>query len=239
MDMFGLIFDFNGTLYWDTWQNRESWRSLSRALRRTQLSDEELDMLNGRTNASTIEYILGYPPSPRIIEELSAEKEKQYIRLCMDRNDRRRLAPGARTLLDECVERGVPIAIATSCGAGNLARYKEWFDLATWFSDDRIVYDRGTFPGKPHPAVYLETARRLEMEPSQCIVFEDTRSGIESARCAGVGEIWAVNSDFADIRTTASMEGVVGIITDFSLFEFPDQRPTARVHGQRPMHDAR
>lgn len=214
----GLIFDFNGTLFWDTWQNREAWKAMSRQLRGTELSDDESAMLNGRTNPATIEYLLGRSPTPDEISRISETKEEMYAALCLSHPERLSLAPGAEQLLDAGKRRDIPLAIATSCGAGNLARYKEWFDLHRWFSDDRITYDRGLFPGKPHPAVYLAAARTLGLEPCDCIVFEDTRSGIESALAAGIGQIWAVASEMADIETTSRMQGVSGVLLDFGKF---------------------
>ncbi|MBG9387916.1 HAD family hydrolase [Caenimonas aquaedulcis] len=41
-------------------------------------------------------------------------------------------------------------------------------------------------PGKPEPAIFLEAARRMGVEPAHCIVFEDAPFGIEAARRAGM-----------------------------------------------------
>jgi beta-phosphoglucomutase-like phosphatase (HAD superfamily) len=40
--------------------------------------------------------------------------------------------------------------------------------------------------GKPHPDVFLEAARRLDVAPEHCIVFEDAPLGVEAARRAGM-----------------------------------------------------
>ena len=40
--------------------------------------------------------------------------------------------------------------------------------------------------GKPAPDIFLEAARRLNMSPGQCTVFEDSDEGIEAARLAGM-----------------------------------------------------
>lgn len=53
--------------------------------------------------------------------------------------------------------------------------------------------------GKPHPAVYLTTAKKLEVEPSKCIAFEDSLSGIISARKANIKTVAVPpRSEFTD-----------------------------------------
>jgi HAD superfamily hydrolase (TIGR01509 family) len=42
---------------------------------------------------------------------------------------------------------------------------------------------------KPDPDVFLEAARRLELPPAGCVVFEDTDIGLEAARRAGMGSV--------------------------------------------------
>ena len=38
----GIIFDFNGTLYWDSAKHKQAWRAFSKILRGTEFSDEEM-----------------------------------------------------------------------------------------------------------------------------------------------------------------------------------------------------
>ena len=51
--------------------------------------------------------------------------------------------------------------------------------------------------GKPAPDVYLEAARRLEIEPSRCAAIEDSHNGILSAAAAGMRVIAIPNREFA------------------------------------------
>jgi len=57
-------------------------------------------------------------------------------------------------------------------------------DLLEFF--DAIVGAEDVERGKPHPDPFLEAARRLNVEPSQCLVFEDSPLGMEAAQRAGM-----------------------------------------------------
>ena len=50
--------------------------------------------------------------------------------------------------------------------------------------------------GKPAPDVYLEAAKRLEVDPTRCAAIEDSSNGLRSARAAGTGVIAVPNRDF-------------------------------------------
>lgn len=47
--------------------------------------------------------------------------------------------------------------------------------------------------GKPHPDIYLKTARMLNVKPENSIVIEDSRTGIEAAKKAGMKCIGFLN----------------------------------------------
>jgi len=69
--------------------------------------------------------------------------------------------------------------------------------------------------GKPDPAVFLSTARKLGAVPGQCVVFEDAPSGIEAAGRAGMHVI-AVPSVFApDDPGIRVADRVLHTLTDF------------------------
>jgi HAD superfamily hydrolase (TIGR01509 family) len=50
--------------------------------------------------------------------------------------------------------------------------------------------------GKPAPDVYLEAAKRLEVDPTRCAAIEDSSNGLRSARAAGTAVIAVPNRDF-------------------------------------------
>ena len=50
--------------------------------------------------------------------------------------------------------------------------------------------------GKPAPDVYLEVARRLQVDPPACVAIEDSTNGIRSAHAAGMAVIAVPNKEF-------------------------------------------
>jgi HAD superfamily hydrolase (TIGR01509 family) len=92
------------------------------------------------------------------------------------------LRPGAADLLARLHAAGVPLALVSSSyrllvdaaleSIG--ARY-----FATTVAGDEVEH------GKPHPEPYLTAAARLGADPRECVVVEDSPSGVESGQAAG------------------------------------------------------
>lgn len=60
------------------------------------------------------------------------------------------------------------------------------FDLIISGSDDLGNYIDHEGKNKPKPYIYIEAAKRLNVNPSKCLVFEDSAAGIEAAATAGM-----------------------------------------------------
>lgn len=213
--MKGIIFDFNGTLFWDSQLHLDAWREYSKKLRDVPFSDEEmLKYMFGRTNADIIKYAIGKEPEPELVEKIAAEKEEYYRNMCRDM----KLAPGAEEFLDFLKENNIPRTIATMSEWSNVEFYIKNFNLEKWFDLDKIVYSNGIIPGKPAPDIYLIAAKNINLEPSDCVVIEDALSGIEAAINAGIGMVMAIASrEPADFYK--NIVGVNKIITNFSQLD--------------------
>jgi len=77
-----------------------------------------------------------------------------------------------------------PIAVASGGGRKSVHSTLKGIGLLDLF--DVIVTSEDYLRGKPAPDPYLETARRLGVPPSECLVFEDTVTGLQSANAAGM-----------------------------------------------------
>jgi beta-phosphoglucomutase-like phosphatase (HAD superfamily) len=216
----GVIFDFNGVLWWDGHLQDRAWGEFSARLRGVPLSPEEMAVhVHGRSNRHTLEYLLGRRLDEGELIRLSEEKETIYRRLCLveDESHSRgdgygfRLSPGAVELLDFLVTQGIPRTIATASGRDNVDFFVAHLALGRWFDPARIVYDDGTLPGKPAPDLYLRAARLLGQPPARCLVVEDSRAGIDAARRAGIGYLVALGprSQHEALRRLPGVDQVV------------------------------
>lgn len=191
----GIIFDFNGTLFWDSEKHLEAWREFSKRLRPYPFTDEEMrDYMFGRTNEDIIAYLIGKKPSKEMVDTLGQEKEAVYRQMCRDDAQNTHLAPYAEEFLGWLKENNIPRTIATMSEKSNVDFYIKEFNLEKWFDIDKIVYSDGTIKGKPAPDIYEIAAGKLGLKPQECVVVEDAVSGIEAARAAGIGKIVAVAS---------------------------------------------
>lgn len=213
--MKGIIFDFNGTLYWDSQLHYDAWREFSKIIRGTAFTNEEMrDKMFGHTNEDIIEYALGHKPSPEMVEKYAKEKESLYRKRCLEKPEEFKLAPGAAEFLDYLKDKNIPRTIATMSEWDNVEFYIKEFNLEKWFDIDKIVYSNGKIPGKPAPDIFQIAADKLRLNPKDCLVIEDAIAGINSAKAAGIGKIIAIAS-LEPVEFYQKIEGIEKIIKSF------------------------
>lgn len=201
------IFDFNGTLFWDTAFHDQAFDIFLEKYG-VRLTDEEKRVkIHGKGNPDIMRSILGAGLTDAEVDKMAQEKELIYRQLCV--NDMP-FAPGAEDLFNFLKTEGIPMTIATSSGIENVDFYFEHMQLGRWFDMEKLAYNDGTFRGKPHPDVFQVAARKLNLEPQETVVFEDSVAGILSAEAAEAGKIYIVNS-YGENYSRFSHD----IITDF------------------------
>ncbi len=138
-------------------------------------------------------YSLGGMPTSKIIQLLSDElgivvhdlealvqaKEASYVEFMHEVTIIEPVAAIARE------NRGkLPQAVASGGYRAVIQQTLQQVGIADWF--DALVCAEDTEKHKPEPDVFLEAARRLNIDPAKCVVFEDTDLGMEAARRAGM-----------------------------------------------------
>jgi HAD superfamily hydrolase (TIGR01509 family) len=135
--------------------------------------------------------------------------------LIMNRVD---LKEGFLDVLQLFIDKNLPVAVASASPLRLIEAALKKFNLNHYF---RIINSGDNEDiGKPHPALYLGAARRLEVEPVHCLAFEDSFNGAISAKAARMKlvavpdkqDFAGTRFDFADLK--------IASLTDFKKENF-------------------
>lgn len=94
------------------------------------------------------------------------------------------LKAGVLKFLEKCRTKGILLGIATSNSAELLSYLLKAHNLENFF--DVIITGSDGLKGKPAPDMYLEAAKKLSVDTSKCLVFEDIIPGILAGKRAGM-----------------------------------------------------
>ena len=217
--MKAVLFDFNGTLYNDTAFHLQAWQKYLKERFGFDLSAEEVHRrCIGPSNENIFKDFFGADISPEKIRKYSAEKEVAYRSVCRSDPKNLELMDGAAELFDLLIERRIPFCLATASPRENIEFYLEDLNLKKWMDIDSIVYEEGKLPVKPDPAFYIEAARRVGCTPDECIIVEDSKTGIEAAIRAKAGKLIVIDRT-APREYLENTPEIDALIHDFHGFE--------------------
>jgi sugar-phosphatase len=123
--------------------------------------------------------------------------------LILERAD---LKEGYLDVLQLFVEKKLPLAVASSSPLKLITTALKKFHLFEFFKI--ISSSENEEHGKPHPALYLNAAKKLGVDPVNCLAFEDSFNGAISAKAARMKLVTIPDShdfsstrfDFADLK---------------------------------------
>jgi beta-phosphoglucomutase len=92
------------------------------------------------------------------------------------------LTKSALEIIDFLLKKGIKIAVVSNCRKEELQDKLKGSGLGGYF-EIQICLDDVEKP-KPHPDLYLKACEKLELAPQDCLAFEDTQAGVESAKAA-------------------------------------------------------
>ncbi|WP_165041900.1 HAD family phosphatase [Dysgonomonas sp. ZJ709] len=189
----GVIFDFNGTLFWDTPLHNKAWNIFLKKYDLRFSDDEFFRLIHGKNNRDIFISLFQRPLTEEEIKQFINEKEGLYQELCLQTD--LALAPGVENFLDFLKNNNIPYTIATASGKENLDFFFEHLTISNWFDYDKVVYNNGEIKGKPDPEIYQIAMSVINKKPEDVIVFEDAIAGLQSAKNAKAGNIIVVNSN--------------------------------------------
>ncbi len=212
-----VLFDLDGTLVDADHLHHEAWRQVLLPF------DIDLDVekyrseIMGFANAAIMASILPDVPldeAARIIDD----KEKRFRTLATKLDP----APGLIAFLDWLEQCRVPVGVVTNAPRLNAEQELRGIGLFAHFPV--LVIGEELLHSKPHPLPYLTGLERLAGMASLSVAFEDSISGIRSAKAAGLAVVGLTTGHAADHLMAEGAGLAIADFTDARLRPFVASR---------------
>jgi mannitol-1-/sugar-/sorbitol-6-/2-deoxyglucose-6-phosphatase len=203
-----VMFDMDGVLI----DSEPIWRAVERDVFASvgiELTDDDLYPTMGVRIGDVVDrWYRRHPWSEPSRQDVAVEIVEGVARGIVERGD---LTEGASRAVGYVRSLGLRVALASSSPMPLIGAVLSLGDLADLF--DVVVSGEGEQHGKPHPAVYLSAARRLEVPPERCLAVEDSINGVRSAKAAGMVCV-AVTAVGVDHGAFAEADLVLGSVEE-------------------------
>lgn len=181
--MKGAIFDLDGVIVDTAKYHFLAWRSLAEELG-FEFTEADNEQLKGVSRTESLRILLGIGEVVLSEEEqlvLADRKNVRYLEYISEL-DESELLLGVKEYLISLRNRGVRIALGSA--SKNATFILDKLNITHLF--DAIVDGNKTARAKPDPEVFLIACDELQLQPKDCVVFEDAVAGVEAAKSAGI-----------------------------------------------------
>lgn len=182
----GFIFDLDGVIVDTAKFHFLAWQKLANNLG-FDITEAQNEQLKGVSRVKSLEKILSWGEvelSQDEFMEQMALKNDNYLSYIstMTRMD---ILPGVDRIIEFLLDNKIPIALGSA--SKNARSILEKTDLMQKF--DAVIDGNDVTKAKPNPEVFLIAAEKLQVQPENCTVFEDSVAGVEAANIAGMTSI--------------------------------------------------
>ena len=203
-----MLFDLDGTLVDSMWM----WEAIDIEFLGAygyECPDDIQRAIEGMSFSETAVYFKERFDLPLSLDEIKAV----WTRMSIDKYRHEvPLKTGVLEFLKYCKENGIRTGIGTSNGSEIVDAVLTSLKVKEYF--DAVVTACEVAHGKPEPDIYLEVAKRLGVQPENCLVFEDIPAGIMAGKAAGMPVI-AVEDDFSADLMDEKRELADAVISDY------------------------
>jgi beta-phosphoglucomutase family hydrolase len=201
-----VIFDMDGTMINNMAYHKKSWYEFCNRHGLSLDEDSFRQKISGKKNDQIFRLLFNRELTLEEIADFTEEKESVYREIYEP--DIKEVA-GLRAVITQIQEKGLALAIATTAPKKNREFVLEKLGLQGIFKV--ILGDEDVTKGKPDPEIYLKTAEQLGVQPSECLVFEDSPPGANAGINAGMHVVGLLTSHSAE-----ELAGTVFTITDYT-----------------------
>ena len=183
MNSKGFIFDLDGVIVDTAKYHFLAWQRLAKDLG-VSFTEKKNEQLKGVSRVRSLEKILEWGNlelSETVFNEEMAKKNEEYLSY-IEKMDTSEILPDVPRILNLLKENKQKIALGSA--SKNARTILKKVEL---FNDFEIIVDgTNVSKAKPNPEVFLNAAQGLNVNPEDCIVFEDSVAGIQAANNAGM-----------------------------------------------------
>jgi len=187
-----VIFDMDGVLIDSNPFHLQIWRDF--LIRQRVAYDPELlpAQIFGQRDDKALRMFLGADLRQEQVQRWSEELEANFREVF---RPHAHALPGVKALIEECLEAGIPMAVASSAMKKNVEFVVDALKFNSYF-ESVVSGDEVSHP-KPDPEIYLLAAEHLGVDPRHAVAFEDSFIGIEAVVDAGMKCV-AIASTFSE-----------------------------------------
>ncbi len=193
MDNYAVIFDMDGVIAHTNPHHTLAFKQFFDKYDVPYTEQEFEDHMYGKHNDYIMRYFFKRPLDDAEIQRLADEKEALFREIY-----REQLAPipGFLEFLSALKANGFHTGVATSAPRANLDFIMDGLGFRKQM--ESILSSEDVQAHKPNPAIYLKSAANLGVPPQQCVIFEDSASGITAATRAGARVVGVLTSHTKD-----------------------------------------
>lgn len=154
---------------------------------------EFAEHMYGKSNSYIMSHFFGRKIEGEELLQLEDEKESLFREIYADKIDP---IAGYLEFLDSIKAKNISTGVATSAPLANLELIAKKLSLLNKM--ESVLASENVSKHKPDPEVYLKSADNLKVSPKNCIVFEDSFSGVTAALNAGMKVVGVLSSHTKD-----------------------------------------
>jgi beta-phosphoglucomutase len=176
------LFDLNGTMIDDMEYHAKAWYDILNKDLKSHLNLQQVrDQMYGKNSELLVRVFGKRKFSALRMDEVSHEKERRYQEAYLPHLA---LIAGLDEFMKKAQANNIAMAIGSAAIPFNIDFVLDNLHIRNYFK--AIVSADDVEISKPHPETYLKAAEILQINPSDCIVFEDAPKGVEAALNAGM-----------------------------------------------------
>jgi beta-phosphoglucomutase len=182
----GFIFDLDGVIVDTAKYHYLAWKNLADELG-IDFTEEDNENFKGVSRKRCLELLLEMGNISVTKEQFDTwleEKNEDYLKY-ISKMDESEILPDVTKVLGYLKDKGIPMALGSA--SKNAVSILEKVKLMPYF--DAIVDGTQVAKAKPDPEVFLIAAKKIGVEPTNCVVFEDALAGIKAANIAGMESV--------------------------------------------------